>query len=134
VPASPAAVWEVLGRFDAISAWADNVDHSCLVTEQSEGVGAVRRIQAGRTALLERVVTWEPPTILTYALEGLPPVVTWAANTWVVEPTPRGSHVSLISRVDTGPRPPQRLVARAVARRLALASDVMLTGLRERCS
>ena len=134
VAAPPAEVWAVLGDFAAISSWAGNVDHSCLMSAQTEDVGAVRRIQAGRNTVLERVVTWDPPSILSYSLEGLPPIVGSATNTWVVEPTPGGSHVSLISRVESGPRPPQRLAARAVARRLAGASDVMLAGLKEECS
>lgn len=134
VSAPPREVWAVLGDFGTISRWADNVDHSCLMTEQAEGVGAVRRIQTGRTAVVERVVTWEPPSILTYSLEGLPPIVKAATNTWVVEATPSGSHVSLISRVDAGPGPPQRVVATALGRKLAQASDVMLAGLTEVCS
>jgi hypothetical protein len=134
VPTPPCAVWAVLGEFGAISGWAANVDHSCLMTEQVEGVGTVRRIQTGRMTVVERVVTWEPPAILTYSLEGLPPIVRSATNTWVIEATPSGSRVSLISRVDAGPRPPQRLVAAAIGRRLAQASEVMLTGLKETCS
>ncbi len=134
VSAPPCAVWRVLGEFGAISGWAANVDHSCLLTEQAEGVGTVRRIQTGRTTIVERVVTWEPPSILTYSLEGLPPIVRSATNTWVVEAAPTGSRVSLISRVDAGPRPPQRLVAVAIGRRLARVSEVLLAGLEETCS
>jgi hypothetical protein len=37
--------------------------------------------------------------------------------------------VTLATHVDCGPRPPQQLVARLVARRLAKASDAMLDGL-----
>lgn len=134
VSATPHEVWAVLGDFAGIGRWADNVDHSCLMTDQTGGPGTVRRIQTGRTTVVERVVTWEPPSILTYSLEGLPPIVRSATNTWVVETAPEGSHVSLISRVDAGPRPPQRLVANIVGRKLAQTSDVMLAGLRERCS
>ena len=130
VPVPPCGVWAVLGDFGAISGWAVNVDHSCLITDQSEGVGTVRRIQAGRAVVLERVDTWEPPSILTYSLEGLPPIVRSATNTWVIEAAPAGSRVWLISRVDAGPR----VVAAAVAQRLARASEVLLAGLREECS
>jgi hypothetical protein len=134
VSATPSAVWRVLGEFGAISGWAANVDHSCLLTGQAEGVGTVRRIQAGRTTIVERVVAWEPPSILTYSLEGLPPIVRSATNTWVIEATPTGSRLSLISRVDAGPRPRQRLVAAAIGRRLARASEVLLAGLKGACS
>jgi hypothetical protein len=122
----------VLSDFGAISGWAANVDHSCLMSEQTEGAGTARRIQTGRTALVERVVAWEPPSTLSYAFEGLPPVVQSAANTWHVYGTEDGSRVSLTSRVDAGPRPPQKLVAKAVGRKLAQASDVMLAGLAAR--
>jgi len=134
VSATPPEVWAALGDFGAISGWVDNVDHSCLMTDRTDGPGTVRRIQTGRTTVVERVVTWEPPSILTYSLEGLPPIVKSATNTWVVEAAQVGSHVSLISRIDAGPRAPQRLVANIVGRKLAQASDVMLAGLRERCS
>ena len=43
-------VWAVLADFESISGWADFVDHSSLMTGQSEGVGMQRRIQ-GRNAV-----------------------------------------------------------------------------------
>jgi hypothetical protein len=132
VAAAPPDVWAVLSDFGAISAWAANVDHSCLMSEQAEGVGTSRRIQTGRTTIVERVVAWEPPSTLSYAMEGLPPVVQSATNTWHVYGTETGSRVSLTSRVDAGPRPPQKLIAKAVGRKLAQASDLMLAGLSER--
>ena len=134
VGASPSAVWAVLADFAAISSWAANVDHSCLMSDQTEGVGMVRRIQTGRTTLRERVLTWGPPTSLSYALEGLPPVVRSATNTWTVEATPSGSRVSLTSRVDAGPRPPQQLVAKVVGHKLGQASDQLIAGLKAKVS
>lgn len=132
--APPATVWATLADFGAISAWAPNVDHSCLLSDRTEGVGAVRRIQAGRTTLVERITTWDPPTTLSYDLEGLPPLVRTATNTWRVEPHGSGSRVSLTSTIDTGSRPFQKLIARAVARRMAKASEQMLAGLEEAVS
>lgn len=129
VSASPSEVWAALSDFGAISAWADAVDHSCLMSDQTEGVGAVRRIQSGRVTLVERVERWEPPSVLGYALEGLPPVVKSASNTWRVSPNGTGSTVSLATDVDCGPRPPQRLIARAVARRLATTCEHLLADL-----
>lgn len=133
VAAAPAQVWAVLSDFGAISGWADNVDHSCLLSDQTQGVGTARRIQTGRTTLVERVDVWEPPSTLSYGLEGLPPVVQSAHNTWHVYGIDGGSRVSLTTRVDAGARPPQRLVAKAVGSKMAQASDVMLAGLAHRC-
>ena len=127
--AAPERVWAVLSAFGDIVDWAPNVDHSCLLAEPGDGVGAVRRIQTGRTTVVERVTVWEPPTALAYELEGLPPVVKEATNTWQVHGTADGSRVAIISRVQPGPRPPHQLAARAVVRMLAKASDQMLAGL-----
>lgn len=129
VAASPLDVWAVLSDFEGISAWSDVVDHSCLMSDQTAGDGTVRRVQAGRVTLLERVIAWEPPSLLSYALEGLPPVVRSATNTWRVNRSSRGSTVSLASAVDAGPRPPQRLIAQVAARRLAKTAEKLLDDL-----
>ncbi len=132
VAASPEEVWAVLSDFGAISGWASTVDHSCLLTTTAEGVGTARRIQIGRTTLVERVTDWQAPSRLSYRLEGLPPVVRSASNTWLIEPAAAGAGVSVTSRIDAGPRPPQQIIARVVGRRMAQASDRMLAGLAER--
>ncbi len=122
-------VWAVLSDFGAISSWASNVDHSCLLTDQPDGVGAVRRIQTGRTTLRETVETWQPPTTLGYRISGLPPVVRSLTNTWHLAANGERTQIVLRTEIDAGPRPPQRLVAKVVSRRLAAASDQMLDGL-----
>ena len=132
VESSPDQVWEVVGDYASISAWAPNVDHSCLLGALAGGEGAVRRIQAGPVTLVETVVAWDPPTTLSYDLAGLPRVVESASNTWHVVALGERTRVSLTSVVDAGPRPPQKLVARAVSRVMARASEEMLTGLRNR--
>lgn len=129
LPARPTQVWRVLADFASIGRWAPNVDHSCALTQLPSGVGAVRRIQTGRATVIERVLEWEPPSRLSYSIEGLPPVVRRATNSWSIEPAGQGSLVSLTSRVDVGRRPPHRIVARAVATMLGRASDRMLAGL-----
>lgn len=123
------AVWEVLGDFAAISAWAPNVDHSCLMTEQRAGVGAIRRIQTGRTTLLETVELWEPAVALSYRITGLPPVIDAVASTWRLGASGDSTLVVLSTTVDAGPRPPQQVIARVASRRLAAASEQMLAGL-----
>ncbi len=127
----PDEVWAVLADFAGISTWAPNVDHSCLTTAQTEGIGAVRRIQAGRNVVLERIVEWETGERLGYAITGLPPVIKSVTNTWTLtgDPAGAGTQVALTSRINAGPRPPQQLVARGVGQVLAKASVQMLDGL-----
>jgi len=129
VAASPAAVWAVLAAFDQLNIWSGDVEHSTYLTEQTEGIGTARRVQVGRTVLVERVTEWDPPNTLAYALEGLPPVVGGATNRWTLRPSGDRTSVTLTSTVDPGHKPPGRLVAPLVARRLAKASDGMLAGL-----
>lgn len=129
VTASAEAVWDVLAAFDRLSTWAEDVEHSTYLTDQTEGVDSARRVQVGRTVLVERVTEWDAPTALAYALEGLPPVVGGATNRWTLRPCGGRTTVTLTSTVDPGHKPPGRLVAPLLARRLAKASDGMLAGL-----
>ncbi len=129
----PTKVWDVLGDFGSVSRWASNVDRSCLLTEQSEGEGIVRRIQTGPATVLERVVVWNPPGELAYEIEGLPSVVKSVTNTWRVQAQGDGSSVTLTSRIDAGPRPPQQAIARLVGRKMAQASERLLEGLAAQC-
>jgi len=126
----PAEVWKVLAAFERLAEWAPNVQHSSLTTDRADGIGAVRRVQVGRNALLEEVTEWEPEERLSYAITGLPPVVRSAVNTWRLSPTTGGTEIRLTSTVDAGNRPPQLLVARIIGRVMAKASREMLIGLR----
>ena len=134
VDADPSTVWAVLADYAAIATWASNVDHSCLLSEQLEGVGAVRRIQSGRTTVVETVGQWEPGVSLGYSITGLPPVIKSVTNTWALTPLPGGTHVTLTTDVEAGARPPQRGIAKLVSGRLAQTSDEMLEGLRDHLS
>jgi hypothetical protein len=137
VGASPDAVWATLADFDGISAWADNVDHSAYLDElpadpERPGalVGVARRIQSGRFVLVERISVWEPGERLAYRITGLPKVVRTLINEWrLTGRADGGTDVALVTFVDCGPRPPQRLVARILGRRMTKASDTMLDGL-----
>lgn len=136
IAGSPDAVWSVLSDFGAISGWAGNVDHSCLLSEQGHDVGAVRRIQSGRTTVVESVERWEPGVALAYSITGLPPVIRSVTNTWLLTPDdpslPTSTTVTLVTEIDTGPRPAQRAIAKVVGRKLAQASVQMLDGLAAR--
>ncbi len=126
-----AVVWAALADFDAISGWAPNVDHSCLMNEAEEGVGATRRIQSRRVTVLETVIAWEPERRLAYSISGLPPVVRSVTNTWSLESRGATTDVTLTSTIDAGPRPPQQLAARVVGKALAKVSRQMLDGLEQ---
>ena len=88
-------VWEVLGSFESISDWADNVSHSCLLSEQSEGLGTCRRIQTGNSSVTEHVTRWEHARFLAYEIRGLPPIFKRVLNTWSLEPSEAGVQLSL---------------------------------------
>lgn len=122
-------VWHVLAGFDRIAEWAPDVDHSCLLTDQDSGEGAIRRVQVGRMVVTETVRSWQPGTLLSYEISGLPPVIRSVVNSWRLESEGGGTLVTLTTDVDAGRRPPQQLVARLIGRRLAGASDRMLDGL-----
>ena len=129
IEASAAEVWAVLADFASISTWADFVDHSSLMTEQNEGVGMQRRIQMDRTTVVETVTAWEPGVTFSYAITGLPPVIKSVTNTWRLGASGDSTMVWITTEVDTGLRPPQKAIAKGVARRLAKSSDAMLAGL-----
>ncbi len=131
VAATPEAVWEVLADFGGIARWADNVAHSSLLrsADGPAGVGTIRRVQVGRNTLTERIVEAEEPNVLAYDIGGLPPRLQRANNRWALEPVGDATEVSLTTTIDLGPRPPQQLAARVVARVFARQSDTMLAGL-----
>ena len=124
-------VWAVLAAFDDIARWAPQVDHSCLLQPApgSDGVGAVRRVQIGRTTLLETVTAWSAAERLAYDITGLPPVLRHVSSDWHLRPSGARTTVTLTTTVEAGHRPPQQLVARLAARRFARAADSLLDGL-----
>lgn len=130
IDASGEAVWAALADFGAIGRWAPNVDHSSLASHAPDGVGAVRRVQVGRNALLERIVTWHPGESLSYEIEGLPPVVHSVVNRWDVADEGGLTVATLTSQIEPGPRPPHQVAARVVGRVLGKASREMLAGLK----
>jgi uncharacterized protein YndB with AHSA1/START domain len=129
VASPPGAVWAVLADFGALARWVGEVDHSCLLHDGPPGTGSVRRVQVGRTTLLETVTAWSPPENLAYDITGLPPVLRHVANDWRLRAVAGGTEVTVTTSVDAGPRPPQRLVARLAVLRLATTSAAMLAGL-----
>jgi uncharacterized protein YndB with AHSA1/START domain len=129
VPGSAEQVWAVLADFAAISRWAPNVDHSAPATEPAAGIGAVRRVQSGRVALLERVVEWRAPAELAYQLIGLPPPAGTVLTRWSLAEQGDSTLVTVTTTISPLPGPPGRIVSRVLGRRLAAAAETMLGGL-----
>lgn len=132
IDATPAEVWAVLADFAAISSWAPNVDHSCLLSEQTEGVGMARRIQTAGATVVETVETWSPAVELAYRITGLPPVIRSVTNTWRLTRLGDATTVGLTTDIDAGQRAPQKVIGKVLGRRMASASDEMIAGLAAR--
>lgn len=134
VPAPIETVWDVLADFGAISRWAPNVDHSCLLEHgaHANAVGTTRRVQVGRNTVVERITHSAAPTQLGYDIEGLPRRMGRVSNHWSLVPRSRATTVTLISTVEIGANPVARVAERAVCRFMAGQSDDMLCGLAAR--
>ncbi|OBF58841.1 cyclase [Mycobacterium sp. 852002-53434_SCH5985345] len=131
-------VWETLADFAAISSWAGNVDHSCILFSGPDGapVGTARRVQVNRDALVERITEFDPPRALGYDIEGLPRRLRRVSNRWTLAPATADSAaataVTLTSTVEIGPHAMQKLAELALCRVLARQSESMLAGLANR--
>ena len=138
IAARPQEIWDVLADFGAISSWADNADHSCILFSGPDGgpVGTARRVQIKRAALVERITEFDPPRALAYDIEDLPRRVLRVTNRWTLAAAPKdgvgSTVVTLTSTVEIGPHPPEKLAERVLCRFLARQSDSMLAGLANR--
>lgn len=135
VAAAPQEIWEVLADFGAISSWAGNVDHSCLLSHGPGGgpLGTSRRVQVGRDTLVECITDFQPQSALAYDIEGLPRRLRRVGNRWTLRPSTSGhTEVTLTSTVEIAENPVARIAERAMCRFLAKQSDTMLTGLAQR--
>lgn len=126
-------IWDVLADFGAISTWADNVEHSCILVSGAEPVGTTRRLQVGRETLVERITEFDPPHTLAYDIEGLPKRLGALTNRWTLQSAGSSTTtVTLTSTVEIGSRVDQQLAERVLCRVLARQSDSMLAGLAQR--
>jgi hypothetical protein len=131
IAAEAQAVWDVLADFGAVSSWADFVDHSCMLSPSTEGigVGSSRRVQLGRNTLVERITDFDPPTSLGYVIEGLP-MVRQLHSSWTLRPIASGfTEVTLTNTVDIGSNPAQRVAERIFGRVSVKQLDLLLSGL-----
>ncbi|WP_199255425.1 SRPBCC family protein [Mycolicibacterium mengxianglii] len=132
VGAPPQTVWEVLADFGSVSYWAQSVDHSCLLHPGPDGgpIGSARRIQIGRTTLIERIVEFDEPHTLSYDIEGLPAMLGRLRNRWELRPAANQfTAVTLTTSADIGTHLAQRLLERVACRIAAAGSDGLLAGL-----
>lgn len=130
IAAGQQAIWDVLADFGAISSWAPMVDHSSLLHADALPPQQARRIQMGRTTLIEKVVAIDAPTTLAYDVHGLPRIIAGLRNSWELAALPTGFTVAtLTTTVTIGPRAPQRLAERVVCRVAARQSEQLLAGL-----
>ena len=129
IDASPAEVWAVLADFEHLADWAPGVSHSSAMTPVPPGVGATRRVQAGRVTLVETITEWVPDRALAYELGGLPPMTGAASNRWMLAANGSGTDVTLTVRVEPRAKPLSKIAARLVSRRIAAANRELLAGL-----
>lgn len=134
ITAPPQAIWDVLADFGSLSAWADDVDHSCILNHGPDGAakGTTRRVQVGRNVLVERITEFDPAVALAYDVEGLPRRLRTVANRWTLRTFGTTTRVTLTSSVEIGPGPVAGAAEWAVCRTMAKLSDSMLTGLARR--
>lgn len=95
-------------------------------------VGATRRLQVGRNALVDRFTVFDPPATLAYDIEGLPARLRKVANRWTLRPASDKTVVTITSTVEIGTAPPARLAEQVALRVLAKQSDALLAGLAHR--
>ena len=133
IAAEPEAIWGVLADFGALSAWADGIDHSCLLHhgDDADPLGLTRRVQVGRDVFVETIVAFAPPRFLAYDISGVPSTMS-ASNRWNLRPDSAGrTTVTLTSTVQMPPRPwrpiTERIAARLVARRCRALLDSLAT-------
>jgi hypothetical protein len=134
ITAPQQAIWDVLADFGSLSAWADDVDHSCILNHGPGGAakGTTRRVQVGRNVLVERITEFDPAVALAYDVEGLPRRLRTVANRWTLRTFGSTTRVTLTSSVEIAPGPVAGAAEWAVCRTMAKLSDSMLTGLARR--
>ncbi len=131
VAAERAAVWALLADFGSLSAWADGIDHSCLLrhTDGGGAVGASRRVQSGRDTFVETITVFDPPQLLAYDIGGVPRRFA-VSNRWNLLPhSDRVTTVTLTSTITMTSRILRPIGERAVARLMARRSETLLSSL-----
>lgn len=135
VAGDPIAIWTVLADFGGLHAWADRVDHCCLLNSREPGIGLSRRVQSGRDTFVESITAFDPPRLLAYDISGVPSEFT-ASNRWDIG-VHRDGHtaVTLTSAATVTarclPTGAERVFAHLVAHRSKYLLDAIDRTLRE---
>ena len=135
IAATPATIWEVLADFASLSAWADGLDHSCVIHNgrDADPLGLTRRVQVGRDPFVETITAFAPPRLLAYDIAGVPPAMS-AANRWTLSPQGDSrTTVTLTSTVRMKPHPLRAIAERAGAHLVARRSEALLDSLAKHC-
>ena len=127
IPADRA--WTLLSDYFALADWAAAIEHSSAMTDTPAGMGASRRVATSAGVILENVVDWKPPTAMAYEIVGLPPVVSRVENRWELQPSGTGTTITLTCIVEPGPKPPMKVAAKAVARRIGKFNESLVSDL-----
>ena len=97
---SPAIVWEWITSPARRIQWQAGVDAvNEEVTGGRRGVGTTNHCVHGRDAIVEEVLTWHPPEVLTTRFQVPLPGVPKLTRTELLEPTPDGARTSFTVRV-----------------------------------
>jgi len=92
--AAPDAVWALLDDVGSWSTWGAWEVSELVAPPGPDGLGAVRRLQSGRTTAVERVVASEPPRLLRYELISGLPVRDYRASVEVVAEQDGGATIT----------------------------------------
>lgn len=121
--------WAVLSNYFAIADWSSSIDHSSALTAAPAGMSASRRVATSAGVIIENVIDWNPPTAMAYEIVGLPPVVSRVENRWELRPSSVGTSVTLTCIVEPGPKPPMKVAATVIARRIGKVNESLVADL-----
>lgn len=122
-------VWAVLSDYFQLHTWASAIDHCSAMTDTAAGPDASRRVVVGSAVLLENVVEWEPGEVMAYEIVGLPPLLRSVQNRWVLTADGEGTSIELTASVTPGPKPPMKVAAKAIARRIGATNQSLVDDL-----
>lgn len=122
-------LWTILSDYFALAEWASAIEHSSPMTATPAGMGASRRVATAAGVIIENVVDWKPSTAMAYEIIGLPPVVDRVENRWELRGAGDVTTVTLTCSIEPGPKPPMKVAAKAIARRIGKVNESLVSDL-----